>query len=193
GDRARLIEEISPLTRLDSSDAADLEERDARGELEHQGLAGLANASEECGHATAVPYAIRRITASDASARSLVPARGVEPLASLLEVMREERGVRGGRSAVDCEQRSRDDRVGSAPAVHELRAVGDFLRERMPEGMLTRRLGGTEKLGRRKPFERRGELGRGQTDHGTQQLDRHVSPDDRRGLEHGLVALAAPI
>src|SRR5438046_6457503 len=63
----------------------------------------------------------------------------------------------------------------------------------MPEGVLPRRLGGAEKLGGRKALERRGELGRGQIDHGAQQLDWHVSPDHRRGLEHVLVAIREPI
>ena len=47
GDRARLVEEVPGLTLLDSGDAADLEQRDAGGELEHQGLAGLRNGGEE--------------------------------------------------------------------------------------------------------------------------------------------------
>src|SRR3989449_2152866 len=98
--------------------------------------------------------------------------------------MGEERGVRSGRRSVDREQGSRDGGVGSAPAIQKLCAVGDLLREGMPEGVLTRRLGGTEKLGCRKALERRGELGRGQIDHGAQQLDWHVSPDHGRGLEH---------
>src|SRR5947208_15931318 len=63
----------------------------------------------------------------------------------------------------------------------------------MPEGVLTRRLGGTEKLGCRKALERRGELARGPIDHGAQQLDWHVSPDHGRGLEHVLVAISEPI
>ena len=101
--------------------------------------------------------------------------------------------MRGGRRSVDREQGSRDGGVGSAPAIQKLCAVGDLLREGMPEGVLTRRLGGTEKLGGRKALERRGELGRGQIDHGAQQLDRHVSPDHGRGLEHVLVAVREPI
>src|SRR5439155_11452062 len=63
----------------------------------------------------------------------------------------------------------------------------------MPEGALTRRLGGTEELGRREPLERGGELGSGQIDHDAQQLRRHVPPDDRRGLEDVLVALRESI
>ncbi|MGH8722037.1 MAG: hypothetical protein ACREU4_08635, partial [Burkholderiales bacterium] len=64
--------------------------------------------------------------------------------------------------------------MGSAPAIQKLCAVGDLLREGMPEGALTRRLGGTEKLGGRKALERRGELGCGHIDHGAQQLEWHV-------------------
>ena len=94
---------------------------------------------------------------------------------------------------MDREQGSRDGGVGSASAIQKLCAVGDLLGERMPEGVLTRRLGGAEKLGGRKALERRGELGHGQIDHGAQQLERHVSPDDGRGLEHVLVAVREPI
>src|SRR5207249_11068031 len=83
--------------------------------------------------------------------------------------------------------------MGSAAAIQELRAVGDLLREGMPEGVLPRRLGGAEKLGGRKARERRGELGRRQIDQGAQQLDWHVSPDRGRGLEHVLVAVREPI
>ncbi len=193
GDRARLVEEAPCLTLLDSGDAADLEQRDARGELEHQGLAGLRNGGEERGDPTAVSHPIRRVTACDASARLLVPACRLEALAGLIEVMGEERGVRRGRRSVDREQGSRDGGVGPAPAIQKLCAVGDLLREGMPEGVLTRRLGGAEKLGGRKALERRGELGRGQIDHGAQQLDWHVSPDHGRGLEHVLVAVREPI
>jgi hypothetical protein len=100
-----------------------------------------------------------------------VPACRLETLAGLIEVMGEERGVHGGRGPVDGEQGARDGGVGSAPAILKLGAVADLLRERMPEGELTRRLGGTEELGGRKALERRGELGRGQIDHGAQQLD----------------------
>src|SRR5213083_1122874 len=52
----------------------------------------------------------------------------------------------------------------------------------MPEGVLTRRLGGTEKLGGRKAPEL-----------AASQLDWHVSPDHGRGLEHVLVAVREPI
>src|SRR5256885_13698197 len=85
------------------------------------------------------------------------------------------------RRSVDREQGSRDGGVGSAPSIQKLCAVGDLLREGMPEGVLTRRLGGTEKLGCRKALQRRGELGRGASDHGAQQLDWHGSPDHGRG------------
>src|SRR5881409_1261795 len=94
GDRARLVEEAPGLTLLDSGDAADFEQRDARGELEHQGLAGLRNGGEERGDPTAVSHPIRRVTACDASARLLVPTSRLEVLAGLIEVMGEERGVR---------------------------------------------------------------------------------------------------
>ena len=63
----------------------------------------------------------------------------------------------------------------------------------MPKACSPGGLGGTEKLGCRKALERRGELGRGQIDHGAQQLDWHVSPDHGRGLEHVLVAVREPI
>ena len=91
GDRARLVEELPCLTLLDSGDAADLEQRDARGEPEHQGLAGLRDAGEERGDPTAVSHPIGRVTACDASARLLVPACRLEALAGLVEVMGEER------------------------------------------------------------------------------------------------------
>ena len=113
GDRARLVEEALRLALLDARDAADLEQRDARGELERQGLAGLRNGGEKRGDPTAVPHPIRRVTARDASARLLVPARRLEVLAGLVEVMGEERGVRTGRGSVDREQGSRDGRVAS--------------------------------------------------------------------------------
>ena len=140
-----------------------------------------------------MPHPIRGVTACDAPARLLVPARGLEPLAGLLEVMGEERGMRRRRGSVDREQGSRDGGVGSAPPIRKLCAVGDLLREGMPEGVLTWKLGGTEKLGRRETLERHGELGCGQIDHGAQQLEGHVSPDHRRGLEHVLVAVREPI
>ena len=101
--------------------------------------------------------------------------------------------MRGGRGSVDREQGSRDGGVGSAPAIQKLCAIGDFLREGMPEGVLTPRPGGTEEVGGRKAVEGRGELGRGQIDHGAQQLDWHVSPDHGRGLEHVLVAVREAI
>ena len=157
------------------------------------GLVGLRKGGEERRDAPAVPHSIRRIVARDTPARALVPARGIEVLMSLLEVMGEEPGVRRGRGSVDCEQRSRDAGVRPAPTILKLRAVSDFVREGMPEGALTRRLGGAEELGRREPLERRGELGSGQVDHDAQQLRRHVSSDHRRGLEHVLVALREPI
>ncbi len=154
---------------------------------------GTPDGGEERRDPTAVSHPIRRVIARDASARLLVPTCRLEALAGLIEVMGEERGVRSGRRSVDREQGSRDGGVGSAPAIQKLCAVGDLLREGMPEGMLTRRLRGTKKLGCRKARERCGELGRGQIDHGAQQLDRHVSPDHSRGLEHVLVAVREPI
>src|SRR5256885_8685691 len=42
------------------------------------------------------------------------------------------------RRSVDREQGSRDGGVGSAPSIQKLCAVGDLLREGMPEGVLTR-------------------------------------------------------
>ena len=63
----------------------------------------------------------------------------------------------------------------------------------MAEGVLTRRPGGTEKVGGGKALERRGEGGRGQVDHDAQQFDRHVPPDHGRGLEHVLVAVREPV
>ncbi|MET0487445.1 MAG: hypothetical protein ABW216_17210 [Candidatus Rokuibacteriota bacterium] len=114
-------------------------------------------------------------------------------LAGLIEVMGEERGVRTRRRSMDREQRARDGGVGSLPAIQKLGSVGDLLREGMPERVLPRRLGGTEKLRCRKALERRGELGRGQVDDGAQHLDRHVSTDHGRGLEHGLVPVREPI
>src|SRR5262245_37977994 len=107
--------------------------------------------------------------------------------------MGDERRLRRGRGSVDGEKGSRDGGVGSAPAIQELRAVSDFLRERVSKGVLTWRPGGTEKLGGRKALERRGELGRGEVDHGAQQLDWHVTPDYSRGLEYVLVAVGEPI
>jgi hypothetical protein len=193
GDRARLVEEIPRLTLLDAGEAADLEPRDARGELEHQGVARLRNRGEQRGDPPAVSHPVRRVAAGDASARVLVPAGRLEALAGLFEVMGEERGVRAGRRPVDGEQGARDGRVGSAPAIQQLGAVGHLLREGMPEGVVFRRLGGTEEVGGREALERRGELGRGQIDHRAQQLEGHVVPDHRRGLEHVLVALPEPI
>src|SRR5204862_2869913 len=108
GDGALVEEEAPGLTLLVAGDAADFEERDARGELEHQGLAGLRNGGEERGDPTAVSHPIRRVTACDASARLLVPTSRLEVLAGLIEVMGEERGVRSGRRSVDREQGSRD-------------------------------------------------------------------------------------
>src|SRR5262249_28294458 len=110
----------------------------------------------------------RRVTARHASARLLVPACRLEALAGLVEVMGEETGVRHGRSSVNGEQGSRDGGVDSAPAVQKLRAVGDLLRERVPEGAVRRRLARAQKLGREKALERRGELAEGQIDHGAQ-------------------------
>jgi hypothetical protein len=89
-----------------------------------------------------------------------VPARGIEALTCLLEVMGEERGVRRGRRSVDREQRSRDAGVGPAPAIQKLCAVGHFLHEGMPEGALTRPRG-TQELGRREPLERLRQIGSG--------------------------------
>src|SRR5229473_4459443 len=132
---------------VDACDATNLEQCDARGELEHQGVAGLRKGGEELRDPPAVPRSIRWIAARDAPARMLVPARGLEALAGLLEVMGEERGVRRGRGSVDREQRPRDADVGPAPAIQQLCAVGHFLRQGMPEGALPRMCGGTEELG----------------------------------------------
>src|SRR4029450_12538946 len=63
GDRACLVEEVPCLALLDSGEAADLEQRDARRELEHQGLAGFRHGGEERGDATGVPHPIRAVTA----------------------------------------------------------------------------------------------------------------------------------
>ena len=92
------------LALLDSGDAADLEERDARGELEDQRLAGLRASGQERGDPTAVSDPIRRVTASDASARLLVPAGRFEALAGLIEVIGEQPGMHGGRGSVHAEQ-----------------------------------------------------------------------------------------
>jgi hypothetical protein len=135
-----------------------------------------------------VPHSIRRIVATVAPARVLVPARGLDVLARLLEVMGEERRVRRGPRSVDREQRSRDALVRPAPAIQKLGAVGHFLREGMPETALARRPRGAEELGRREPLERRGEIGSRQIDHDAQQLRRHISADHGRGLKHVLVA-----
>jgi hypothetical protein len=140
-----------------------------------------------------VPHSIRRIAARDRPARVLVPARGGEMLAGLLAVVGEERGLRWGRGSVEREQRSRDTGVRPAPAIEQLRAVGHFVGEGMPEGALARGLGGPEELGRRELLERRGELGLGQIDHDAQQLRRHVASDHGRGLEHVLVARREPV
>src|SRR5260370_30196104 len=151
---------------LDAGDGAALAQRDARGELEHQGLAGLRRGGEGGGAPRAVSPPVRRVTACDASARLLVPACRLETLAGLIEVMGEERGVHGGRGPVDGEQGAGDGGVGSAPAIQKLCAVADLLRERMAEGELTRRLGGTEKLRGRKGPGRPGGPGRGPNCHG---------------------------
>ena len=58
--------------------------------------------------------------------------------------------MRGRRGSVDREQRARDGGVRPAPAVQELCAVGDLVRERVPEGALTRKPAGREELGRRR-------------------------------------------
>src|SRR5207237_394861 len=79
----------------------DLEQRDARRELEHEGVAGLRKDGEELRDLPAVPRSIRRIATRDAPARMLVPARGLEALASLLEVTGEERGPRRGGGCGD--------------------------------------------------------------------------------------------
>src|SRR5207302_10927767 len=94
GDRMPLVEEAPFFTLLDSGDAADLEQRDSRGELELQSLTGLRNGGEERGDPTAVSHPIRRVTACDASTRLLVPACRLETLARLIEVVGEERGMR---------------------------------------------------------------------------------------------------
>ena len=159
GDGACLLEEVLRLALFDAGDAADLEQRDARGELEGQGLAGLGKVREELRDPAAVPRSRRRIAPRDAPARPFVPAGGLEVLAGLLEVMGEERGVGRGRGPMDREQRAGDAGVRPAPAIQKLRAVGDLVGEGMPEGALTRKVGGTEELGRREPLERRGELG----------------------------------
>jgi hypothetical protein len=64
-----------------------------------------------------VSHPIRRVTASDASARLLVPTCRLEVLAGLIEVMGEERGVRSDIRFVDREQGSRDGGVGCTPAI----------------------------------------------------------------------------
>jgi len=68
----------------------------------------------------------------------LVPPCRLEALTRLVEVMGEERGVRGGRGSMDREQRARDAGMGLAPAIEKLGAVGHFVGEGMPEGVLTR-------------------------------------------------------
>ena len=115
-------------------ETADLQQRDARGELEHHGLARLDNGGEERDDPAAVPHPIRGVAACDAAARLLVPARRLEALTGLIEMMRKQRGVGRIHRLVDGQQGSRDRRVGFAPAVHELCAVGDLLRERVREG-----------------------------------------------------------
>jgi hypothetical protein len=97
-----------------------------------------------------VAHPIRRVTACDASARLLVPTCRLEALAGLIEVMGEERGVRTGRRSVDPEQGARDGRVGFAPAILKLCAIGDLLREGMREGTGTPRVAASAELGRRK-------------------------------------------
>src|SRR5262249_48800221 len=155
GDGARLVEEAPCLALLDSGDAADLEQRDARGEVEHQGLVGLRDGGKELRDTSAVSRPVGRVTAGHAPARLLGPASGFEALATLSEGMGEEGSVRPGRRTVDGEQGSRDGGVGFPPAIQKLRAIGDLLRERMPEGVLTRRLGGTEELRAGQAIERR--------------------------------------
>src|SRR5262249_31654676 len=150
----RLVEEVLRLTLLDSGEAADLEQRDARGELERQGLAGLRNRREERGDPAAVPHPLGRIISRDAPAGLLVPAGGLGTLAGFIEVMRKERGVRRGRGSVNAEQGSRDGAVGRPPAIQKLCAVGDLLGERVPEGVCVRRAGGSEELGARQALER---------------------------------------
>src|SRR5262249_61337799 len=107
----------------------------------------------------------RGVPAGPGPPRMLVPASSFEALAALIEVMGEERRVRPGRRTVDGEQGSRDGGVGFPTAIQKLRAIGDLLRERMPEGVLTRRLGGTEELGAGQAIERRRELNPGHIDH----------------------------
>src|SRR5262245_33521159 len=97
----------------------------------------------------AVSRPVGRVTAGDASTRLLVPACRLETLPGLIEVMGEERGVRSHRRSVNRQQGSRDGGVDSAPAIQKLCAVGDLLREGMPEGVLSQKLSGAEKLGRR--------------------------------------------
>src|SRR5262249_54417498 len=70
--------------------------------------------------------------------RLLVPASGLQALAGLVEMVSEEGRARRGRGSVDREQGSRDGGVRSATAFLQLGAVGDLLRQGVPEGQLTR-------------------------------------------------------
>src|SRR5262249_60496669 len=93
--------------------------------------------------------------ARDAPARVLVPPRGLETLAALLEMMGEQGGVRRGRGTMDRKEGTRDRGMRAAPAVQELRAVGYFLGERVPEGARAAgRLGGRGRLRAREPLGR---------------------------------------
>ena len=187
GDRARVVEEVPSFALLDSCDAPDLEQRDARRQRERHRLTRFGQSGQERHHLAAVPDPIRRVAARDAPARALVPACGLEILARFLEVMGKERGVRRRRGTVHRQQPSRDGGVRPAPPIQKLRTIGDLVRERMSEGELTGRLRRSEELGYRETPQRCGELGCGQIDDDPQQFGRHVSSDHSRSLEHVLV------
>src|SRR5207247_4602352 len=94
------LEQALPLPFSDAHDTADLEQRDARSELEHQGLGGLRKGSEELSDPAAVPHAVRWVAARAAPAPVPTPPRDLKELARRIETKAEEAALPRGHRTV---------------------------------------------------------------------------------------------
>ena len=115
---------------------AEVQQPDPRPRGHLDGLGSLRQGREKLPH---LPRAARRlgeIAHAGPLGRAAAPARGLEPLARSLPVVREERGALLQPVRVELDECPRHRGVRPRPPLGELRAVRHLVRQRMPERVL---------------------------------------------------------
>src|SRR5215472_17440857 len=124
-----------------------------------------------------------------------MPLRGFSSVARVLPVVGEERRTLTELPRLQLLDRARDGAVPARSSLRELRAVGDFLGQRVLECVLslwTERLL-VEELGTRESMESSSELSAAELHNTTQYRFGEVLPDHRSRLQHPLLQLGQPV